>query len=88
MTKVHRKLYGSIYGIWRDSFFHWNYAVSASGEEGASGVPHVQRVFLPPLGPKPMEDTEATVVGGGYSSCFLLTGLQRSISACTSSLVC
>lgn len=33
-------------------------AVLSAGEEGASGVPHVQRVFLPPLGPKPMEDTE------------------------------
>lgn len=72
MTKVHRKLYGFISGIWRDSFFPWNYAVSASGEEGATGVPHVQRVFLPPLGPEPMEDTEATVLGGGYSSCMQL----------------
>lgn len=33
-------------------------AVLSAGEEGATGVPHVQRVFLPPLGPKPMEDTE------------------------------
>eukprot|EP00913_Durusdinium_trenchii_P009445 g8878.t1 len=32
-------------------------AVLSAGEEGAKGV---QRIFLPPLGPKPMEDVEAT----------------------------
>ena len=32
------------------------------GEDAANGAPlppHVQRVFLPPLGPKAMEDAEA-----------------------------
>ena len=32
-------------------------AVLSAGEEGGS-APHVQRVFLPPLGPKAMEDAE------------------------------
>ena len=37
-----------------------------TGEDAASGAPvapHVQRVFLPPLGPKAMEDAEVKEIG-------------------------
>ena len=53
------------------------------GEDAASGAaplaPHVQRVFLPPLGPKAMEDVEVTRIKKGAP--FMDYGINHSNSS-------